>query len=234
MWTAGRSSGHAAGPADTGTKRNRVPPGGFPGGISILSERCISFSDKAPLRASAARFWRTVRRPFPAACFFRMHATKRQLNPLAACRRQTFAAGFLGRQRHSSRGLPGRTAIFFQKIDDKICVNCQNIFWGLDKNASPGLHCGQSKANKPMMRTSTQSEALSESRQRWDGGREESVEWTAEGGPNREFLPPVSADGLFPRYQGKACVCTPRRGRSQRIANLGGTAEVSDFCPKEL
>lgn len=151
--------------------------------------RCISFSDKAPLRASAARFWRTARRPFPGACFSPMHAAKRQLTPLAACRRQTLAAGFWGRQRRSSRGFPGGTAMPIWKTANKICGNCQNIFWGLDKNAFPGLHCGQSKVNKPMMRTSTQSEALSESRRRWDGGREESVEWTAEGGPNGEFLP---------------------------------------------
>jgi len=36
----------------------------------------------------------------------------------------------------------------------------------------------------------------------------------------------VSADGLFPRYQGKACVSTPPSGRVFS-ANLGGTAEVS-------
>ena len=43
-------------------------------------------------------------------------------------------------------------------------------------------------------------------------------------------LSPVSADGLFPRYQGKTCVGTSPSGRV--IAKLGGTAEVADFCPK--
>ena len=43
-------------------------------------------------------------------------------------------------------------------------------------------------------------------------------------------LSPVSADGLFPRYQGKTCVGTSPSGRA--IAKLGGTAEVADFCPK--
>ena len=36
----------------------------------------------------------------------------------------------------------------------------------------------------------------------------------------------VRSDGLFPRYQGKACVRTPPSGRFF-TANLGGTAEVS-------
>lgn len=40
----------------------------------------------------------------------------------------------------------------------------------------------------------------------------------------------VSTDGLFPRYQGKTCDGTSPSGRV--IVNLGGTAEVSDFCPK--
>ena len=44
-----------------------------------------------------------------------------------------------------------------------------------------------------------------------------------------EFLP-VSTGGLFPRYQGKTCDGTSLSGRV--IVNLGGTTEVSDFCPK--
>ena len=40
----------------------------------------------------------------------------------------------------------------------------------------------------------------------------------------------VGTDGLFPRYQGKTCDGTSPRGRF--FVNLGGTAEVSGFCPK--
>ena len=50
------------------------------------------------------------------------------------------------------------------------------------------------------------------------------------GGRTERDLSPVSADGLFPRYQGKTCVGTSPSGRA--IAKLGGTAEVADFCPK--
>lgn len=41
----------------------------------------------------------------------------------------------------------------------------------------------------------------------------------------------VGTDGLFPRYQGKACIGTPQSGRV--IVNLGGTAEASNLCPNK-
>lgn len=82
---------------------------------------------------------------------------------------------------------------------------------------------------KPMTQTSTQTEFLPASCRWCKGSRNDFAEWTAEGGPNGAQLP-VSTDGLFPRYQGKACDGTSLSGRMS--VNLGGTAEVSDFCPK--
>ena len=63
------------------------------------------------------------------------------------------------------------------------------------------------------------------SRRWWKGGRRKPVEWTAEGGLNREQAPSLRFDGLFPRYQGKARDGAPPSGRFE-TANLGGTAEV--------
>ena len=44
------------------------------------------------------------------------------------------------------------------------------------------------------------------------------------GGRTERSFFSVSTDGLFPRYQGKACDGTPLSGRES--VNLGGTAEV--------
>ena len=49
-----------------------------------------------------------------------------------------------------------------------------------------------------MTRTSKQDEVLQESRRRWDGGRNEPVEWTAEGGLNEEFILQYAPTGFSP------------------------------------
>ena len=101
----------------------------------------------------------------------------------AACRRHIFLTdgGALPRtSRAELPYLPGKRPAKFVGTD-------KTFFGGLTKTLFRVYTAVNPKANKPMMRTSTQSEALSESRRRWDGGREESVEWTAEGGPNGDF-----------------------------------------------
>ena len=68
-----------------------------------------------------------------------------------------------------------------------------------------------SSNNKPVTQTSKQNEVLSESCRWWDGSRSSFAEWTAEGGLNADGQ--VGTDGLFPRYQGRACDGTPPSGR---------------------
>ena len=124
-------------------------------------------------------------------------------------------------------------AIFFSQLSQPIiyslCSSLQNAFTSLDTQGISAYTCAKFTRNaKPMTQTSKQMWVLPESRRWWDGGRKHLAEWTAEGGLNR--ISSVSTDGLFPRYHGKMCDRTSASGRV--IVNLGGTAEVSDFCPK--
>lgn len=54
--------------------------------------------------------------------------------------------------------------------------------------ALPGFILRSSSKQKPMTQTSRQNEFLPASRRQCKGGRNDSVEWTAEGGPNRSPL----------------------------------------------
>ena len=53
---------------------------------------------------------------------------------------------------------------------------------GLDSAAKQCYIVSQVKTKKPMKQSSKRSSELTESRRRWDGGREDPTEWTAEGG----------------------------------------------------
>ena len=54
---------------------------------------------------------------------------------------------------------------------------------------------------KPMRKNSRSENRFSESRRRWNCGRQEQIEWPSEGGAKAEMQ--VVADGDFTRYQGR-------------------------------
>ena len=67
-----------------------------------------------------------------------------------------------------------------------LCI-VRKYFLSLDKAVEREYTCAKFRGTKPMTQTSRQNESLPESRRRWDGGREDFAEWTAEGGLNGVF-----------------------------------------------
>ncbi len=131
-----------------------------------------------------------------------------------------------------------------------ILSHLENLPSGGLTTASPGFILHSSSQQKPMTQTSSQNAFLPASRRQCEGGRNNSGEWTAEGGPNRSpvgrgernetewnFRRQVKMErwSFFRRSKlRRAFPPLPRKGmcwhtaeRAISIANLGGTAEVS-------
>ena len=122
----------------------------------------------------------------------------------------------------------------FHKYIPLLFSNLCHIFkiWPqvIDKWILSEYTCAKFKGTKPMTQTSRQNESLPESRRRWDGGREDFAEWTAEGGLN----------GAFPSKYRRAFPPLPRKDVCWHVAERTSDRQFGwhrrsfqTFVPKE-